>query len=54
MGQRRTKGAREDPQVTAVPDTAWAPAPWRGLLAELNGRAPDGAPGVRDVDAPCD
>jgi len=38
----------------AIPGTAWAPLPWRSLLAELNGRAPDGTPGVRDVDAPCD
>jgi hypothetical protein len=40
--------------VTAVPDTSWAPPDWRDLLSELNGRAPDGTPGVRDVDAPCD
>ena len=39
------------------------PAPWRALVWELQGRPdrlhdgsrlPDGEPGVRDVDAPCD
>lgn len=37
-----------------IPDTSWAPHAWRDLLSELNGRAPDGTPGVRDVDASCD
>lgn len=32
-----------------------APAPWRALVSEINGgRTPDGEPGIRDVDAPCD
>jgi len=32
------------------------PAPWRAFVAEINGigRIPDGTPGIRDVDAPCD
>ncbi len=31
------------------------PIPWRALISEVNGgRIPDGEPGVRDVDAPCD
>lgn len=31
------------------------PAPWRALVSELNGgRIPDGEPGIRDVDAPCE
>lgn len=36
------------PLETAVPHV------WLPLLAALNGRAPDGEPGVRDVDAPCE
>jgi len=35
------------------PDTSWAPHAWRDLLSELNGRAPDGTRGIRDVDNPC-
>lgn len=37
------------------------PAPWRAIVAQINGltltaygRVPDGLPGIRDVDAPCD
>jgi hypothetical protein len=31
------------------------PAPWRALVSEINGgRIPDGEPGIRDVDAPCE
>jgi DNA-directed RNA polymerase subunit RPC12/RpoP len=31
------------------------PARWRALVSELNGgRIPDGTPGIRDVNAPCD
>ena len=31
------------------------PEAWRALYAELNGgRVPDGTPGIRDQDAPCE
>lgn len=34
------------------------PAPWRTLVAFVNegsgSRIPDGTPGIRDVDAPCE
>lgn len=31
------------------------PPIWRALVAEINGaRVPDGTPGVRDADAPCE
>lgn len=31
------------------------PIAWRALVAEINGaRVPDGTPGVRDADAPCE
>ncbi len=36
-------------------DLAGVPAPWRALVAEINGgRILDGEPGIRDVDHPCD
>lgn len=35
--------------------SANVPPVWRSLMNELNGgRIPDGEPGIRDVDAPCD
>ncbi len=39
----------------AASDWMAIPPVWRGLVHEVNGgRPPDGLPGIRDVDAPCD
>lgn len=36
-------------------DARAVPPIWRALVSEINGgRIPDGEPGIRDVDAPCD
>ncbi len=40
---------------STLADYRTIPGPWRALVSEINGgRIPDGEPGIRDVDAPCE
>lgn len=42
-------------RVAAMIDSRTIPTPWVALFHEINGgRIPDGEPGIRDVDAPCE